>query len=205
MVPFKTAFSFLLPLLLICAGFTLFGCGAKGRPHVTWSDLASARSLPVTVEGTLQRSYMTGDSCYYSEWAYGVMAPDGSADLIAANQSNDSITIVTPRGIMRLDIFEIRTYLGAFYSRTFNPENQGIAPTPIQKLLEKTPETISVREYLLQPGRTYYARVRSDSALTPPREAGGQPEVIYRNVLEISDIPFREEQAAARELTPAYR
>lgn len=200
---FTTALT-LFSSLLILSGAVLSGCGAKGRPRITWNDLSEANSLPVTVEGTLQRSYMTGDSCYYSEWAYGAMHSDGSADLIPANQSHDSITIVTPRGIMRLDIFEIRTYLGAYYSRTFNPENQGAAPTPIQKLLERVPETIAVREYLLQPERTYYVRVRSDSAMSPPKNPGDQPQVMYRNILEISDMPFRE-GIYARELTPAYK
>lgn len=201
---FRTVLPVLLALPALLAGLFFAGCGAKGRPHITWSDLASVKSMPVTVEGTLQKAYMTDDSCYYSEWSYGVMHSNGSADLIPANQSNDSITIVTPRGILRVDIFEMRTYLGAFYSRTFSPENEGIAPTPIRKLLEKTPLTISVREYLLQPERTYYVRVRSDSALAPPKTEGGEPEVLYRHILEISDLPFRE-AAPPRELTPAYK
>lgn len=205
----ETTPSLLISLLFhaagIClAGLNLAGCGASSRPMVTWDDLSRSNSLPVTIEGTLQRSYLTGDSCYYSEWAYGVMRPDGSASLVPANQSYDSITVVTPHGIIRLDIFEIRTYVGSFYSRTFSPENAGIAPTPIQKLLEKTPETISVREYLLQPERTYYVRVRSDSAYGAPGTSGEAREVLVRNVLEICDLPFTEEKPP-RSPTPAYQ
>lgn len=178
-------------------------CRKTPEPKLTLEDLAVYRSLPVTVEGRLQLSAMTNDSCYYSEWAYGPMNTDGTTQLTGARQTIDSIDVVTPRGVITLDVFQVRMYIGSYFSRTFSPENIAAAPTPIQDLLEKQPGTISVQEYLLQPDRTYHVRVRSDTAYIPPSVPGSEPEIRTRPILEISDLPFNGE-TPPRPLTPAY-
>ena len=195
------------------ASLLLSSCGGDHvRPRVTLAELSAYSSIPVTIEGTPRTAYLTDDSCHYSEWAYGVMKPDASVNLTTAYQTSDSIIVVTPYGIIPLDVFSLKLYLGAFFSRTFNEENASIAPLPIQRLVEEKGSTIAVREYLLQPERTYFARVRIDTVnLAATRPVISTDEVIeyeknpqlIKHVLEISDKPFTS-QKPPREATPAY-
>ena len=108
--------------------------------------------------------------------------------------------------------FSIKLYLGSFFSRTFNSENASIAPLPIQKLVEEKGGTIAIREYLLQPNTTYYARAKIDTLdLTSTRPVISMGEVIEqkesahltKQVLEISDRPFTSPKPP-RKPTPAY-
>lgn len=197
--------SFRRSLLLLFAVVPIIsGCRKTPDPGLTLEDLAGYNSLPVTIEGRLFFSTMTGDSCYYAEWAYGPMDADASTDLIAAQQSLDSIEVVTPKGRIKLDVFEIRTYIGSFFSRTFNDENAGGAPSPVQELVAQQGGTISVQEYLLEPKRTYYAHVGSDSIYIPAENGSGEDRLVLRKVLEISDLPF-ENGEPRRDPTPTYR
>lgn len=181
----------------------LNGCRKTQPPGLRLEDLASYRSLPVTVEGRLQLSAMTGDSCYYAEWAYGPMREDGTTALVSARQTIDSVDVITPKGPIRLDVYQMRLFVGSYFSRTFNTENIAAAPTPIQVLLEKQPGTISVQEYLLQPDRTYYARVRTDTIYMAITDNDDDSEFVTRPILELSDLPFTEEKPP-RAPTPAY-
>ncbi len=180
----------------------LLSCGGTvARKRVTPQELVNLRSIPVTIEGTLRSAYMTDDSCYYTEWAYGVMTEDASVSLTPAYQSSDSILVVTPHGVMLLDIFDVKLYLGAYFSRTFSSENASIAPLPIQKLVEKEGGIIAVHEFLLRPEQTYYAQVRREFAPgTDPAETAG---VGSRLVVELSDRPF-EGETPQRGPTPSY-
>ena len=190
-----------LPLSLLAGILT--GCRKTQPPGLSLEDLASYRSLPVTIEGRLQLSAMTGDSCYYAEWAYGPMHTDGTTELVSARQTIDSVDVVTPKGLIRLDVYQMRLFIGSYFSRTFNTENIASAPTPIQVLLKKHPGTISVQEYLLHPDRTYYARVHTDTIYMALTDSDDDSEFVTRPILELSDLPFTEE-APPRPPTPAY-
>ncbi len=188
----------LAPLLLTsCAG-------EKGRPLLTIEQMASYAWLPVTIEGDTITSYMTNDTCHYAEWAQGPWNPDATGQFEAAYQTNDSIVIVTPHGLLPIDIFSIRLYLRPTFSRTFSPENSSIAPLPVQKFVEARGGITAVREYALRPEQTYYARVVRDSlSTTGSTSAAGETVVLTRPIVEISDRPFE----ANREwvATPATR
>ena len=188
----------LLPLLLIaCAG-------EKGRPLLSVEQLASYSWLPATIEGDTLVSYMTDDTCHYSEWAQGPFSPDGNGTFEAAHQTTDSILIVTPHGVLPIDVFSIRLYLRPTFSRTFSPENSSIAPLPVQKYIDARGDITAVREYVLRPHQTYYARVSRDSMSTRGADSdAGEQVVLTRAVVEISDRPFD----ASREwvATPATR
>ncbi|MCB0713892.1 MAG: hypothetical protein KDD67_16320 [Ignavibacteriae bacterium] len=189
--------------VLVCSGLLLslmlVSCGGDVvRPRVTMGELTKFASIPVTIEGKIRSAYMTDDSCYYTEWAYGIMGEDASISLTPAFQSNDSILVVTPYGVIQLDIFQIKLYLGSYFSRTFSSENSSIAPLPIQKLVEKEGGVIAVHEFLLLPEQTYFAQVRKN---TLAGVNGSDSTSQY--VLEISDRPFNG-TTPQRKPTPSY-
>ena len=121
-----------LPLLLLIPFIHSCG-GAPVRPVLRMERMADYVFLPVTIEGTMMRSYLAGDSCHYQEFATGPYNPDASGTFTAVFQSKDSIIVVTPHGIIPVGIFDVRLLLGPYYSRTFGPEQIEIAPAPVQK------------------------------------------------------------------------
>ena len=192
-----------LPLLLLIPFIHSCG-GAPVRPVLRMERMADYVFLPVTIEGTMMRSYLAGDSCHYQEFATGPYNPDASGTFTAVFQSKDSIIVVTPHGIIPVGIFDVRLLLGPYYSRTFGPEQIEIAPAPVQKEIDKAATTIAVREYLLQPNRTYYARLAYDSLVVQQATDAGERIVRTRPVLEITDIPFNA-AVTRSEATPATR
>lgn len=188
----------LTPLLLTsCAG-------EKVRPLLSLEQMAKYSWLPVTIEGDTITSYLSDDTCHYAEWAQGPWNPDATGEFEAAYQTNDSILIVTPHGVLRVDIFSIRLFLRPTFSRTFSPENSSIAPLPVQKFVESRGGVTAVREYALRPRQTYFARVGRDSLSTQGTDSdAGSAVVLTRPIIEISDRPFEAEREWVA--TPATR
>lgn len=191
----------LVPVLFAFILAVAAGCSSAKRPVVTLKDLAAYDSMSVTLEGDPALSYLTGDSSYYSEWAYGYAASDGSASLTPGYQSNAPLKVITPYGEVTLDVFTIRAFLGPSFSRSYDRGSLSIAPAPIQRLLEQRDGTIAIREYVIKPGRTYYARVHTETFYQPA--ADGTPQELVQHVLEISDLPFKNGKPQ-REATPSY-
>jgi len=193
----------LAPLLLVplcsCGG------GSKLRPLLPIERMADYSWMPVTIEGTLRKAYMSDDSCLYAEWAAGPFNPDASGEFEPIYQSSDSIVVVTPHGILPIDIFSIRLYLRPTLSRTYSPENAKMAPMPVQDAIERSGGGITaVREYILRPTQTYYARVGLDSlSATGSSSEAGETVAVTRRILEISDRPF--DVARLSDITPATR
>ncbi len=192
----------LAPLLLV----PLCSCGGGStlRPLLPIESMADYSWLPVTIEGTIRKAYMAGDSCLYAEWAAGPFNPDASGEFEPIYQSSDSIVVVTPHGILPIDIFSIRLYLRPTLSRTFSPENAKMAPLPVQEAVKESGGVTAVREYILRPTQTYYARVALDSlSATGMSSEAGETVAVTRRILEISDRPF--DGPTLSEITPATR
>ncbi len=166
---------------LVLALVAATGCSSPTKKWVTIEELSEYRSIPVTIEGTFRAAALSGDTVHYQEWAAGPFRTDAPIELAAVYQSDDSLVVATPYGYLTTDVLSLRLFIGSYFSRTFNPENSGIAPFAVQKLLERSDEVLSVQEFLLHPVITYFARVARDSA------GPGGP---YRTILEIAPRPF---------------
>lgn len=175
----------LLPMILL-----LCGCGgSEGRVLLTEREFARYASLPVTIEGVPRKAYLAGDTCYYAEWAAGPFYPDGTGAFEPIFQSSDSIVIVSPHGLFPTDLFSLRLYLRSTLSRTFDPESASGAPLPVQEAVRRLAGTIAVREYVLRPEQTYWARLAFDTLRGRSDEAG-ETVVAIRRIVELSDRPF---------------
>ena len=168
-------------LAFVVAVILLPSCSSDTRTWVTLHELSKRSSIPVTIEGTYRKAALTDDTVHYSEWAYGPFQTDQPIELTPAYQTDDSLVVVTPYGYLAIDVLSIRLFVGPYYSRTFGPENESIAPFAVSHLIKKSGETLSIQEFLLQPKMTYFARVAKDSV-----GLGGP----YRTILEISSRPF---------------
>ncbi len=190
--------------------FTILLIGLPGctttvkRPLLTKEKLSTFGSVTATIEGSPRVTYMNGDSCHYSEWAHGPFNRDGTGRFEADYQSTDTVLIVTDYGVMPIDVFSLRLFLRPVFSSTFSPENAKNAALPVQRLVEKSGDIIAVREWALVPNQTYHVRIRHDSIAAEGLSlATGDPVIVTRPVIEISDRPFE----IVRELgaTPSTR
>lgn len=177
----STLFGWIVPL----CGMAITGCSGESRVYVTMAELADYTYVPVTIEGDTIRAYMTDDSVHYSEWAYGPFRTDQPIELESVFQSRDSFLVVTPYGTLPIDVLSIRLFLHPYFSRTYGPENASTAPLAVERLVENIGATVSVQEFLLQPGITYFARVGVDSVAGVD---GGPTRKRY--LLEIASRPF---------------
>ncbi len=195
----------LITLITVGLALTLTSCMWGESVHiVTLEELESYQPFEITLRGDTILAYLSDDTCHYTEWAYNERLDSGWTELTSGYQTDKPLRIITPYGEATLNIYQIRTYLGAYHSRTFERGNAAIAPAPMRQALERADKMLYVREYLLSPNRSYWARVGKARYFAPADSPGAAPIEKYTLVLEISDKPFKG-GAPDRELTPAYQ
>ena len=64
-------------------------------------------------------------------------------------------------------------------------------PSAARELYSENGKPVTVEEYCLEPGKTYYAKVSNESYLLPPGE-DGEPIERHNKVLILSDSPFKD-------------
>ena len=151
-------------------------------PQNTIGSLESLPPFEVTIVGTPLISPLSGRPAFYYESWFGERRGDEWISRQSGGRSQQDLRISTPRGPLDVRLANIRTYLAA--ASVSNGAMDG-------------------EEYRLEPNRTYYARVASETYLLPPR-GGAPPESRERLVLQITDAPFVNLRPQ-RPLTPAFQ
>ena len=156
----------------------------------------------VTLSGPALKSFPSAQNCVYWEWAAGEMKNGEWALRVGGTHSGTRLIIDTPRGRLDLAHGNMRLYLSAAASHRFTRTTAARStPTPLPELLKEV-DPLNVEEYILQSGRTYYARIETETTLLPP-QGNAPPERRSTLVLAISDKPFKEGKAQSP-LTPSF-
>jgi hypothetical protein len=173
---------------------------AMGQP-TPFERLQALGGFTVTLNGPSLATLLAQTECVYWEWAAGERRGDEWATRVGSGHSGNLLTIVTPAGTLDLPHGSLRLYLPPSITRQFTRSARNAAPMELRHLLDDM-DPLSVSEYLLQSGVTYYARVEVESGMLPPRD-GNAPERRRTLVLAISDRPFVDGKAQ-RPLTPSF-
>ena len=148
-------------------------------------SLRSLGQFTVTARGETLESFPSKRHCLYFEWAAGYKLNGDWAERILTNHSHESLTMVTPRGLLEAPFASMRLYLPVAAAHRYTRQGEANAPELLREQLERDGRTIDLEEILLEEGRTYYAMVDVGSRLA------------------ISDMPFKDGRPQ-RALTPAY-
>lgn len=151
-------------------------------------DSIRDREFIVTVDGPVLTSFPSGRPCVYWEWAAGELRDGAWAVRIAGAHSGSTLLIKTPQGTVQLSHGSVRLYVGPAAAHRYSQSRTAPVPEPLRELLREM-DPLTVEEYVLEPGRAYFARVEIETSMLPPR--GDEPPKRRRTlVLGISDLPF---------------
>ena len=180
----------LAPLLPFLFSFLQFCNPAilQSSPQMAVDSVESLRSLgqfTVTARGETLESFPSKRKCLYFEWTAGYKQGGDWAERILTSHSRESLTLVTPRGLIEAPFASLRLYLPVAAAHRYTRQDEANAPDLIREQLKRDGRTIDLEEILLEEGRTYYAMVDIGSTLA------------------VSDLPFKDGKPQ-RALTPAH-
>ncbi len=169
-------------------------------------DLQSLDAFEVTLEGTSQQAFFSKKTCVYFEWSFGEgQSADGNwVTSWRGYRSDAQLSVKTPKGMLDLSANDLRPYLGPSYEQTFTADNAANAPQVIRDRIKEGHPTLNAKEFCLEPGRSYYARVVVESFMLPPRPGSQQPGRGEHAVLSISDMPYKDGHPQ-RPISPAFK
>jgi len=191
----------LLPLVIIFCSFN-YKLHAK-EVKSSMDELKSLGVFTVTLNGETREAYLSKKKVLYFEWHYGEKGKKGWVSYCTGYRSEESLQIVTPKGTLELPVSRIRPYLSPSYSVKYATKTIKEAPAAVQDYFRETAKPVTVEEYCLEPGKTYHAKVSTESYFLPPGE-DGNPVERHNDVLMLSDSPFRD-GVPGGEITPGYR
>ncbi len=159
----------------------------------------------ITVDGDLQESHFTGKRYVHYETIVFTGATDATPEWRILYHTEGDITIRLGKESVTVGYRNMRTSLSPSWERTYSADELRQSVSGIEKSLasmldEGKPEPLTLREYGLEPGKRYHARIKTESYYLPPGPEG-EPKQKKNRVLVISDRPLAE----GTELTPLYR
>ena len=191
-------------LLLVLMLVSLARADDKGeRVEVTLETLQAKGSFEVKLEGENLESFLAQKHCVYFEWGFGVLEKSHFTTRFSSYQSDSPVKIVSDGGSLELRPSQLRPHLSPSLEKTYTKRRAARAPEVIREKLGEY-GSLTAREYCLEPGRTYHARVQSETYLLPPESGSHNPGHGSNRVLMISDLPFSEDGKAPHPVTPAF-
>lgn len=184
--------SALLPILLLLSNEPL-----------TLDTLRSGPEMEVTLEGSSLLSYPSKRPCVYFEWTYGTLEKGAFTSRWSGYSSEEHLIVVTPLGRIEVSPRSLRPYLAPSFEHTYGPKEKGRAPGAVAEALEREGGPLTVREYRLERGRTYHAKVAVETYLLPPEPGGDRPGHGENAVLWISDLSLKDGKPQ-RPITPTF-
>ncbi len=174
----------------------IFAIGATGSiaqaQELSLDDIASSGVFRVKFDGKRVKSYFGKRTAVYQEVIHGTQT-DGEWSTYTSDIVSDTpVTAITPKGKIVLPTVKLRLYLQPSIRKTFTSKTASKAPAAWHYEISTMNEPIIVEEYRLEPGRSYYARVKTISYHLPPAGDEAAPVRIETTVLEVSDLPFKE-------------
>ncbi len=165
----------------------------------TITPLAGAIASPVSGEATAWFDVAIGtanDVNGQLEWSMRQRGPSAEHDVV----------FDTAHGRLTVSFRKLRPHLAPSWSKTFAALNDvPAAPAWLRpRLADAFGEgPVTVAEYSLRAGRSYFARVRTDSYALPPRREGAEPSRGSNMVLLVAEAAW-EGAAPATKLVPAF-
>lgn len=181
----------------------IVACQEGDGVALTVDDLADAGELKIQLEGHEITSYPSNVRCLYFEWTYGLADGDRFQKRWSGYQSEESFTVVTSKGRLDLSARQVRLYVAADFTHTYDASDRAQAPDVVKQAMKEEKRPVTVQEHRLVAGRTYFAKVHVDSYMLPPEPGEHRPRQGRNAVLWISDVPFVDGKPA-RAITPAY-
>jgi len=167
------------------------------------NELEKLGIFTVTLQGEPRESYLSKKKVLYSEWHYGEKGENGWVSFITGYRTIGNLTIATPIGTFELPARLLRPYLSPVYLRTYTGKTIKDAPSPARELYSENGKPVTLEEYCIEPGKTYHAKISTESYFLPPGE-DGEPIERHNKVLILSDSPFKDGMPQ-KEITPGYR
>ncbi|GEM_PF-1157039 len=192
---------FLLIVIMAVLSFT-YSLSAK-EVKVMMNEIETLGVFTVTLQGETQDAFLSKRKVLYFEWHYGEKGDKGWISYLTGFHSEQGLLAITPKGTLEIPLRSLRPCLSPVFSRTYTGKTIKEAPAVAQELFSETSKPVTVEEYCLESGKTYYAKVSTESYFLPPGE-DGNPSEHHNTVLLISDSPFKDGMPA-KEITPGYR
>lgn len=167
-------------------------------------DLAGLTEFPITLSGETLETYLSKKPCLYFEWHFGVKI-DGDWDWFSTGYHHETdLVIETPKGPVEVSWRKCRLFLNPSWTKTVAPGNASEAPEVVREKLAEEKKPITIEEYALLPGKTYFARLDTESYHLPPRPPDMKPQRRTNTVIWISDQPFRDGKPVSL-ITPTFK
>jgi hypothetical protein len=199
-------FLFTVLLMVLAANPSESRMGTESRMNgitLTLESLKDRSPFKVTLQGQIGQSFLAHKKCLYFEWHYGEKTDGEWISRTTGYQTTEPLILVLPEGQLEIGINKLRLYLSPTVGLKFTGKEKREIPEVIRERLAETGGVVIAEEFVLEPGKTYYARVGEESYLLPPDESG-RPIRRHNTILELSDKPFVEGKPR-RPITPAYR
>lgn len=90
-------------------------------------------SFPVFVKGEKQTALISGKTCVYFEWTYGIREHDGWLTFWNGDRTLAPLAVLTPLGLLELRIYQVRLYLEPSYRYTYSPRDANKAPEVVSE------------------------------------------------------------------------
>jgi len=185
-----------------CSVFVIFlatGCAGSTPRNVELGFNDFKETQEVEIAGEKMKSFPAGLDCVYFEWVYGQKSSEW-VQYSVGYQSEIGIRVSNSRGAMSLSRGAFRLFLSPTRSNKYDYTNMYLAPEVARKWIAET-GSVTVEEFDLVPGKTYYARRHVESYWLP--DPGNRPRMREATVLWISDAPFTDNPSPP--ITPAYK
>lgn len=170
------------------------GNPAEDSPMITeLSALRTSGVFPIQVATAPHTSDHGDVPCAWFEWAAGRLAsgtdePHAPWVTYRSGARTDApIGFTTPLGVLTLDPSKVRFHLMPHFERHWPAQPAPDDPPSVTAWRRSEPGPVTVREYCLAPGRTYYAEVITEVYHLPPPGPDAEPVEGKNTVLRVSD------------------
>lgn len=170
----------------------------------TLEDLAVAGDISITLSGETLDTYLSRQPCLYVEWHYGVKNGDDWEWRSTGYAHETELKVITAKGSLAVSHRKCRLFLSPSWKKTYLASQAAEAPDVVRDSLQTQTQPVTVEEFVLLPGRTYYARTASETYHLPPRPPSFKPIERTNTVLWISDQPFQDGKPQVP-ITPVFK
>lgn len=169
-------------------------------------QMQGSNGFTITIDGTRHTSYFTEKNYIHFETIIFFGREDIKSTHRILYHTEDDLIIAHNDIQVTVRYGQIRTYLSPSVEKKYTKKELASAVNEREKrmfsiLEEENRDAILLVEYGLEPGTTYYARLKTESYHLPPEERGGRPKRRENTVVVISDKPFPN----TIEITPLYK
>jgi hypothetical protein len=216
----------LVGLSVLLLGAALHFAGATPPPEQeedvvtrTLDELKSLGTTTFTVVGETTPSPIGKTACAWFEWVVGDRVADPGPEATEEERkqwlrsggwrsyqngthSERPVTVNAEGGETEVSWRKLRLHLAPTTVQVFTSADDA-APWAKEWLKENgAPATVA--EYCLQPDRTYYGQVKTETYWLPPEPPDFEPGQGHNDVLVLSEEPFDERGKSPLPLTPMY-